>query len=149
MIFGLIAPQAHAQTLSPLTEDQDGDGDPLNEEYSLRADCITDQDMVQRLANLGAEFERTLSEDDCDFAMHYLSGQCEEQTAKGVNVTIVCDTFLSNYLKSRDLLTKDFPIDTERFNTVLNEFDRKTALEEQEIATEEANIPSWTKELQD
>ena len=92
--------------------------------------------------------ETTLSESDCDFAMHYLSGQCEEQTIKGVNVTEVCDTFLSDYLKSRNLLTKDFPTDTERFNAILDEFNQKKALEEQEKASEEADIPSWTEGLE-
>ena len=33
--------QVHAQT-SPLTEDQDGDGDPLNEEAKVRLDCFID-----------------------------------------------------------------------------------------------------------
>jgi hypothetical protein len=93
MLIGFATPMAHAQTLSPLTQDQDEDGDPLNEEYSLRADCATDQEMAKIFANIETEFERTLSEDDCDFAMHYLSGQCEEQTTKGVNVTIVVMNF--------------------------------------------------------
>ena len=33
--------QAQAQT-SPLTEDQDGNGDPLNEESDLKTDCSFD-----------------------------------------------------------------------------------------------------------
>ena len=54
--------------------------------------------------------------------MHYLSGQCEEQTAKGVNVTGVCTATLRDYLTTKDLYTKDFPTDTERFNTILDQF---------------------------
>lgn len=91
--------------------------------------------------------ETRLSEDDCNFAMHYLSGQCEEQTAKGANVTRLCNTFLSDYLKAQEIFTRDFPSDTERFNAVLNELEQKEALEEQEKASEEANIPSWAKDL--
>lgn len=79
--------------------------------------------------------------------MHYLSGQCEEETAKGVNVTEVCDYFLSDYLKSRNLFTKDFPTDTERFNAVLDEFKQNEALEKQEAASKEANKPSWAEDL--
>jgi hypothetical protein len=92
--------------------------------------------------------ETTLSEDDCNFAIHYLSGQCEEQTAKGVNVTKLCNTFLSDYLKAQDLFTKDYPTDTERFNTVLEEHNQRMALEEQEKAREEANTPSWAEGLE-
>ena len=38
MFIGLLTPQARAQTetLSPLTEDQDGDGELLNEEIDIR-----------------------------------------------------------------------------------------------------------------
>ena len=51
--------------------------------------------------------ETTLTEDDCNFATYYLSGQCEEQTAKGVNVTRLCKpTFLSDYLKAQDSFTQ-------------------------------------------
>lgn len=149
MFIGLMTPQAHAQT-SPLTEDQDEDGDPLNEEDKIKITC--DVDFASGLGEavegaFGTKMETTLSEDDCDFVMHYLSGQCEEQTAKGVNVTEVCDTFLSDYLKSRDLFTKDFPTDTERFNAILDEYNQKKASEEQEKASEEANTPSWAKGL--
>ena len=57
---------------------------------------------------MGAEFESTfgemlpstLSEEGCNFAMHYLSGQCEEQTAKCVNVTGVFDATLKDYLST-------------------------------------------------
>src|SRR5215207_3257284 len=85
-IIGLMTPRAHAQT-SPLTEDQDGNGDPLNEEGDLKIDCTFDHasPMVDIL-ELSKEWETTLTEDDCNYAMHYLSGQCE-QTPKGVNVT--------------------------------------------------------------
>jgi hypothetical protein len=41
------------------------------------------------------EFEPSVSEEDCNFAMDYLSGQCEEQTAIGANVTEVCNLGLS------------------------------------------------------
>ncbi len=141
--------QAQAQT-SPLTEDQDGDGDLLNEENRIAADCYVDQELMKTLSD-PTLIEPTLSEDDCNFAMHYLSGQCEEQTAKGVNVTMVCDDILAYYLRSQNLMTKDFPTDTERFNTLLDEFKQKEALEGQEAAQAaaeaEANIPSWTKGL--
>jgi hypothetical protein len=56
----------------------------------------------------------------------------------GVNVTQVCDQFLADYLESRNLLTKEFPTDKERFNTVLNEFQQKEALEGEEQQQEEA-----------
>lgn len=88
----LAVPQVYAQVLTPLEEDQDGDGDPLNEEKDISWNCSVDllaSDTSQ--AMLGYKIEGTLSEDDCDFIMHYLSGQCEEQTAKGVNVTEVCN----------------------------------------------------------
>jgi hypothetical protein len=149
IVIGLmITPyQAHAQ-ISPLTEDQDGDGDPLNEEGGISFSCSMDQDVVKGLAaqfGIEQQVELTLSEDDCNYAMHYLSGQCEEQTVKGINVIEVCNTTLSDYLKSRDLLTKDFPTDTERFNAILDEFYQKRASEEQEAAQREANTPSWAE----
>ena len=85
-----MAPQALAQTetLSPLTVDQDGDGDPLNEEHDIMYDCDFDHTFATELgaameaSPYGDQWETqppTLSEDDCNFAMHYLSGQCEEQ----------------------------------------------------------------------
>lgn len=92
--------------------------------------------------------EPTLNEDDCDFAMHYLSGQCEELTAKGVNVTMVCDDILAYYLQTQQLYTKDFPTDIERFNSVLAEFKQNVASEEQQRASEEANKPSWAENLE-
>ena len=96
--------QAHAQT-SPLTEDQDGDGDKLIEEDDIAADCNFDHTIG---GDMDAEFESTfgetppptLSEEGCNFAMHYLSGKCEEQTAKCVNVTGVCDATLKDYLST-------------------------------------------------
>jgi hypothetical protein len=90
----------------------------------------------------------TLSEDDCNFTMHYLSGQCEEQTAKGVNVTGVCDATLRDYLSTQNLYTQDFPTDTERFNTILDEFKQKRTSEIQEAAQTEANKPSWAEGLE-
>ena len=151
VIIGLITPQAHAQTLSPLTEDQDGDGDLLNEEIDIRSTC--DVDFTSGLAEavegaFGTKMETTLSEDDCNFAMHYLSGQCEEQTAKGVNVTRLCNTFLSDYLKAQNIFTKNYPTDTERFNVVLEEHNQKKASEEQEKVQEEANEPNWAQDLE-
>jgi hypothetical protein len=151
-IIGLITTpyqQVQAQT-SPLTEDQDGDGDPLNEERGISFSCTIDQDVIGDIAaqfGIEQQVELTLSEDDCNFVMHYLSGQCEEQTAKGVNVTEVCNASLSDYLKSRDMLTKDFPTDTERFSAILDEFNQKRVSEEREKASEEANTPSWAKGL--
>jgi hypothetical protein len=74
---------AQAQT-SPLTEDQDGDGDPLNEERGISFSCTMDQDVIGDIAaqfGIEQQVELTLSEDDCNFVIHYLSGQCEEQTA--------------------------------------------------------------------
>lgn len=139
--------QAHAQT-SPLNEDQDRNGDPLNEEGDLKIDCTFDHasPMVDIL-ELSKEWETTLTEDDCNYAMHYLSGQCE-QTPKGVNVTVVCDTPLRDYLSIKNLYTKDFPTDTERFNTILDEFKQKRTSEIQEAAQEEANKPSWAEGLE-
>jgi hypothetical protein len=51
-----------------------------------------DQELSKRLSD-PTLIEPMLSEDDCNFAMHYLSGQCEELTAEGVNVTMVCEIF--------------------------------------------------------
>jgi hypothetical protein len=157
IVIGLMTTpyQVHAQT-SPLTEDQDGDGDPLNEEDDIEADCNFDHTIG---ADMGAAFESTfgdkwetppptLSEADCNFAMHYLSGQCEEQTAKGVNVTGVCDATLKDYLSTKNLYTKDFPIDTEQFNAILDEFKQGEAAEKQEAAQKEANKPSWAEGLE-
>jgi hypothetical protein len=116
IVIGLMTTpyqQAHAQT-SPLTEDQDGDGDPLNEEFDIRADCYVDQELIRQFTLENSPILTdtiewaTLSEDDCNFVMQYLSGQCEEQDAKGVNVTMVCDDTLAQYLGSRNLLTKDY-----------------------------------------
>ena len=53
-----------------------------------------------------------------------------------ISLTEVCAYFLSDYLKSRDLFTKDFPTDTERFDAILDEFKQKEALVEQERASE-------------
>jgi hypothetical protein len=151
MFIDLMTPQVYAQSLSPLEEDQDGDGDPLNEEYDIRADCYVDVESSKRLSD-PTLIEPTLSEDDCNFAMHYLSGQCEELTAIGVNVTMVCDDTLAYYLRSQQLYTKDFPTDIERFNSVLAEFKQNEASEEQERAQEEAqeeaNNPSWAENLE-
>lgn len=147
----VIALPVYAQSLSPLEEDQDGDGNPLNEEEGIVFNCFVDEGMVRSLARqFGIEQQvgTTLSEDDCNYVMHYLSGQCEEQTATGANVTAVCNTMLSGYLEDHDLLTKNFPTDREQFNTIMEEFDRQTAIEEQEKTTEEANTPSWTKDLE-
>jgi hypothetical protein len=80
--------------------------------------------------------------------MHYLSGQCEDLTAKGVNVTMVCDDILASFLQSQQLYTKDFPTDTERFNSLLDVFRQKEASEEQETAKREANKPSWAEGLE-
>jgi len=151
LLVATLLPQVYAQSMSPLENDQDGDGDLLNEEIDLRSTCAVD--FTSGLAEavegaFGTEMETTLSEDDCNFAMHYLSGQCEEQTTKGVNVTRLCNTFLSDYLKAQDLYTRDFPTDTERFNTILDELKQKEAMEEQERASEEANRPSWAENLE-
>jgi hypothetical protein len=144
IVIGLmtIPYQAHAQT-SPLTEDQDGDGVPLNEEDDLKWKCNFDHasGMTEAFEFAGKEMKTTLSEDDCNFAMHYLSGQCEEQATKGANVTQVCDATLKNYLSIKNLYTKDFPTDTERFNTILDQFKQKRTLEKQEAAQKEANKP--------
>ena len=138
--------QAYAQT-SLLTEDQDGNGDPLNEEGDLKIDCTFDHasPMVDIL-ELSKEWETTLTEDDCNYAMHYLSGQCEI-TPKVVNVTGVCDTDLRDYLSMKNLYTSDFPTDTERFTTILDEFKQKRTSEMQEAAQKEASKPSWTENL--
>jgi hypothetical protein len=155
LLLTLMTPQIHAQPLSPLEVDQDGDGDPINEESDLKWDCDFDHTFGAELgesmeSTFGDQWETpppTLSEDDCNFAMHYLSGQCEELTAKGANVTQVCDSSLRDYLSTKSLYTKDFPTDTERFNSVLDEFRQNEASEEQESASREANKPSWAENL--
>lgn len=151
-----MAPQIHSQPLSPLEVDQDGDGDPINEENELAGDCGFDHTFGAELgqsmeSTFGDQWETpppTLSEDDCNFAMHYLSGQCEELTAKGANVTQVCDSTLRDYLSTKNLYTNDFPTDTERFNSVLDEFRQNEASREQERASREANKPSWAENLE-
>jgi hypothetical protein len=147
-----MTPQTHAQTetVSPLTKDQDGDGDPINEEFNIEADCISDfnKGFGYNPDQLGYGEETTLSQDDCDFVMHYLSGQCEEQTAIGANVTQVCTQDLWVYLQIRDLFTKDFPTDEERFNELLDEYNQKVALAREEYAEREANTPSWAENLE-
>ena len=100
-----MIPQTQAQSLSPLEVDQDGDGDPLNEEYAIRADCYVDVRLSKTISD-PTLIEPTLSEDDCNYAMHYLSGQCEELTSKGVNVTMVCDDILAYYLRSQQTIHK-------------------------------------------
>ena len=66
----------------------------------------------------------------------------------GANVTEVCNTMLSGYLEEHDLLTKDFLTDREQFNSIVDEFERKASLEEQQNASEGANTPSWTNDLE-
>jgi hypothetical protein len=143
---------AYAQSTLPLEEDQDGDGNPLSEEADLAVNCRVDfsstYGMRQLSESLGVEYEPTISEDDCNFAMHYLSGQCEDLMAKGVNVTEVCTLALSDYLEEHDLFTKDFPIDTGRFSAILDEYYQNEASKEQEKAQEEANKPSWAEDLE-
>lgn len=39
VLIGSVISQVHAQALTPLQEDQDGDGDPLNEEQSIIFAC--------------------------------------------------------------------------------------------------------------
>ena len=140
--------QAHAQTLSPLTEDQDGDGDPINEESDISRSCLDDFHLSKAHESLGMEMNMTLSlsKEDCDFVMHYLSGQCEEQ-----NVEDVCTASLVDYLMTQGLYTTDYPTDTARFNELLEEREQKRTLKEQQIIREEqeaeANRPDWTKNL--
>ncbi len=111
-IIAIVLP-VYAQSASPLTEDQDGDGNPINEEDELVVHCDVDfsslYGMRQLSESLGNEFEPTVSEDDCNYALHYLSGQCEEQTAAGANLTEVCNETLSNFLKAAGLIHKGFP----------------------------------------
>ena len=85
MFIGLMTPQAHAQTLSPLTEDQDGDGDPLNEEDRIKITC--DVDFVSNLGEavedaFGYKMETTLSEDDCDFVMSIYQDNAKNRLRK-------------------------------------------------------------------
>jgi hypothetical protein len=72
-----MTPQAQAQTEtpSPLTEDQDGDGNPINEEEDISLSCYNDLKLNQSHQDLGMVMNMTfsLSEEDCDFVMHYLS----------------------------------------------------------------------------
>lgn len=119
--------------------------DPVNEELDIRADCYVDHVMVPAS---GFTSEPEVSEDDCNFVMHYLSGECEAQTTIGDELREICGESLRHYLSSRDLLTKDFPTDTERFNEILDELNQNEVLEEQEQAREEANTPSWAKDLE-
>jgi hypothetical protein len=147
IVIGLMTPQAHAQA-SPLTEDQDGDGDPINEEKDISDSCLDDLFNSQAYETLGMEMNTTLSlsKEDCDFVMHYLSGQCEEH-----NVEDVCTSSLRDYLVRQGLFTTDYPTDTARFNSLLEEREQKKTLKEQEFIRErqegEANRPNWDKGL--
>jgi hypothetical protein len=114
-----MTPQARAQTEtpSPLTEDQDGDGSPTNEEEDISLSCYNDYKTNQSAQDLGMEMDMTfsLSEGDCDFVMHYLSGQCEKQNAEDV-----CDFELRQYLLEKLLLRNtDYPTDNARFDALL------------------------------
>ena len=150
MFIGLMIPQALAQTetLSPLTEDQDGDGDPINEEEDISRSCNDDLHMKQANEDLGMEMNMTfsLSKEDCDFVMHYLSGQCEKQ-----NVEDVCTSTLADYLMTQGLLNTDYHTDNARFNALLEEREQKRILNEQQIIREEqeaeANRPDWTENV--
>ena len=64
-----------------------------------------------------------------------------------ISLTEVCAYFLSDYLKSRDLFTKDFPTDTERFDAILDEFKQKEAPGGTRKGKRNANIPSWAEDL--
>ena len=108
VFIGLSTPQARAQTetLSPLTEDQDGDGNLVNEEEDISLSC-NDFKLNQSHQDLGMVMNMTfsLSEDNCDFVMQYLSGQCEKQ-----NVEDVCNLTLMTYLMEKGLLhNTDYP----------------------------------------
>lgn len=121
VFIGLLTPQARAQTesLSPLTEDQDGDGSPINEEEDISLSCYNDFKLNQSSQDLGMEMNMTfsLSEDNCDFVMHYLSGQCEKQNAEDV-----CNLTLSMYLTEKGLSQNtDYPTDSARFSALLEE----------------------------
>lgn len=145
-----MSPQARAQTEtpSPLTEDQDGDGDPINEEEDISGSCNDDLHLKQANEDLGMEMNMTLhlSEEDCDFVMHYLSGQCEKQ-----NVEDVCTSTLADYLITQGLFNTDYPTDTARFNSLLEEREQKRILNEQQIIREEqeaeANRPDLTENV--
>lgn len=151
MTIGLMTLQAHAQTLSPLTEDQDGDGNPINEEEDISLSCYNDFKLNQSHQQLGMVMNMTfnLSAQDCDFVMHYLSGQCEKE-----NVEDVCNYTLSDYLTEKGLLRNtDYPTDSSRFNALLEEREQKRILNEQQIARDERegdpNTPDWAENLGD
>jgi len=88
-----------------------------------------------------------LSEDNCDFVMHYLSGQCEKQNAEDV-----CDFELRQYLLEKLLLhNTDYPTDNARFDALLQEREQKRILNEQEIARgpqDDPNTPDWAENYQ-
>ena len=139
-----MIPTAHiqAQGLTPLYQDKDGDGDPLNEDSDMMIDCSVSS-LVEGAS--GLHFG-VLSEEDCNFVMHYMSGRCEEMNAKGIKMEEICNINLSEYLKSKGLDTKDFPTDTERYNEILDEFIPLHAQELKQKAEEEANKPTWMEE---
>ena len=86
----------------------------------------------------------SLRKEDCDFVMHYLLGQCEEH-----NVMDLCTAILRDYLVRPGLFTTDYPTDTARFNSLLEEHEQKKTLKEQEFIRErqeeEASRPDWDK----
>ena len=53
MFIGLMTPQLHAQSPSPLEGDQDGDGNPLNEEDAIKVTC--DVDFTSGLGEMSEE----------------------------------------------------------------------------------------------
>jgi hypothetical protein len=131
-----------AQMLTPLHQDQDGDGDPLNEDSDMMIDCSVSS-LVEGAS--GLRFG-VLSEEDCNFVMHYMSGKCEEMKTKGIKMEKICNLSLSGYLKDKGLYTKDFPTDTERYNEILGDFIPLHAQVLKQRAEAEANKPTWMEE---
>jgi hypothetical protein len=49
------------QSMPPLEEDQDGDGDPINEEKDISDSCLGDLHNSEAYETLGMEMNTTLS----------------------------------------------------------------------------------------
>jgi hypothetical protein len=139
---------AYGQFSLPFEADQDNDGDPINEEVDIGEECAGLPGKIKSYEDLGMKMNMTteMNKEDCDFVMHYLSGQCEKQ-----NVEDVCTPSLADYLMTQGLLNTDYPTNTTRFNALLDELEQKRELNERQIMLDEqkrkAETPDWAENL--
>ena len=138
--------QVYAQSPSPFEEDQDGD--LINEEIDIGKECAGLPYDIEAHESLGMEMNMTIemNKADCDFIMHYLSGQCEQQNREDI-----CTPSLIDYLKTQGLYNTDYPTNTTRFNDLLDEREQKRLINERQLILDEqkreAETPDWTENL--